>query len=105
MNDQAKIQGTLRLLLTDAFGFAAAKPLCTAHLRMGLRAANLLREEYPLSKKYIVEKGDGYETKLPFCNFKGIGGFIRGLREEIEVPGPVGLKKIFGGVTEVDSGV
>jgi proteasome accessory factor C len=84
---------------TDAFGFAAAKPKGTAHLRMNLLAANLLREEYPLSEKYITRKGDEYWAKIPFADYKGIGRFIRGLRSEIEVLGTEGLKKyVEGGV-------
>jgi predicted DNA-binding transcriptional regulator YafY len=82
---------------TDAFGFAANMPKGIAHLRMNLLAANLLREEYPLCEKHIISIGDVYEVKLPFAHVKGIGRFIRGLREEIEVVGPVGLKRYLEG--------
>jgi proteasome accessory factor C len=82
---------------TDAFGFAASRPKGIAHLHMNMLAANLLREEYPLTEKYITQVEKNYHVKLPFANFKGIGRFIRGLREEIEVVGPVGLKKYLEG--------
>lgn len=81
---------------TDAFGFAAAKPLGNAQLILSMRAANLLQEEYPLTEKYITEHKSAYHVKLPFADYKGIGRFICGLRNEIEVLGPVGLKKYVG---------
>ena len=81
---------------TDAFGFAAAKPLGTALLNLSMRAANLLREEYPLAEKCIAENNKNYHTKISFADYKGIGRFIRGLCDEIEVLGPVGLKKYVG---------
>jgi predicted DNA-binding transcriptional regulator YafY len=81
---------------TDAFGFASSRPKGAAHLRLSLRSANLLREEYPLAEKYIEQDGTNYIVKLPFADFKGIGRFIRGLREEIEVLGTEGLKKFVG---------
>jgi predicted DNA-binding transcriptional regulator YafY len=81
---------------TDAFGFAAAKPLGTAQLTLSMRAANLLREEYPLAEKYITEHNNAYHAKIPFADYKGIARFIRGLCDEIEVLGPVGLKKYVG---------
>jgi predicted DNA-binding transcriptional regulator YafY len=76
---------------TDAFGFAAAQPLGVACLRLSLRAANLLREEYPLSEKYLTEAGDNYTAQLPFASYKGIARFIRGLHRDIVVEGPEGL--------------
>jgi predicted DNA-binding transcriptional regulator YafY len=78
---------------TDAFGFAATKPKGTAQMRMNLLAANLLREEYPLSEKHITQNGDHYAVSLPFADYRGIGRFIWGLHKEIEVIGPTGLKK------------
>jgi len=82
---------------TDAFGFASAKPPATAHLKLSMRAANLLMEEYPLAEKHITEEKQVYKAKIPFADFKGIGRFILGLRAEIEVMGPVGLKRYVEG--------
>ena len=55
-------------------------------LRMNLRAANLLTEEYPLSEKYLTKINDNewlFETKV--CSFEGVGRFVMGLLEDIEI--------------------
>ncbi len=78
---------------TDVFGFAAARPRGMAKLQLSMRAANLLREEYPLSEPLIKEKNGQITADLPYGDLKGIGRFIRGLPREIVVDGPVGLKK------------
>ncbi len=78
---------------TDIFGFAAKKPAGIARLRFSLRAANLLREEYPMGEKYITGENTGYMAQIPYADCKGIGRFIKGLTDEIEVLAPAGLKK------------
>jgi len=55
-------------------------------LKMNLRAANLLTEEYPLSEKYLTKISDEewiLETNV--CSFEGIGRFIMGLLQDIEI--------------------
>jgi predicted DNA-binding transcriptional regulator YafY len=78
------------LPFTDAFGFAATVPLGTAHLQLSLKAANLLREEYPLSEKYLQgPTTDGhYTAQLPYASHLGIGRFVLGLYREIRILGP-----------------
>jgi tetratricopeptide (TPR) repeat protein len=53
-------------------------------------------KKYPLAEKYITEHNNAYHAKIPFADYKGIARFIRGLCDEIEVLGPVGLKKYVG---------
>ena len=58
-------------------------------LRLGLLARNLLIEEYPLAERDITPLEDGcwlLDTKV--CNFVGIGRFVMGLAEDIEVLTP-----------------
>lgn len=58
-------------------------------LRLGLLARNLLIEEYPLAERDITRLDDGrwlLDTKV--CNFVGIGRFVMGLAEDIEVLTP-----------------
>ena len=58
-------------------------------LRLGLLARNLLIEEYPLAERDITRLEDGrwlLDTKV--CNFVGIGRFVMGLAEDIEVLTP-----------------
>jgi len=55
-------------------------------LRLSLRAANLLKEEYPLSEKYLTKINNNewiLETKV--CNFEGVCRFYLGLHSEIEI--------------------
>jgi predicted DNA-binding transcriptional regulator YafY len=62
-------------------------------LKLNLRAANLLMEEYPLSEKCVSKISDNewiLETEV--CSFEGIGRFIMGLLQDIEILEPVELK-------------
>jgi len=63
-------------------------------VEMSMRARNLLIEEYPLSEKDITPIGN---NKFIFdsyvCNFMGIGRFVLGLMDEVEVIEPEDLKK------------
>lgn len=55
-------------------------------LKLGLRAATLLTEEYPLAEKDLVRISDNlwtFDTKV--CNYEGIGRFVIGLLQDIEI--------------------
>ncbi|MCQ2264601.1 MAG: WYL domain-containing protein [Bacteroidales bacterium] len=55
-------------------------------LKMSVRAANLLMEEYPLSVKYLSKISENrwlLETKV--CGFKAVTRFILGLADDIEI--------------------
>lgn len=55
-------------------------------LKLGLRAANLLTEEYPLASKYLTKLSDNewlFETEV--CSFEGVGRFVMGLLDDIEI--------------------
>ncbi len=62
-------------------------------LLLSIRAAELLKEEYPLSEQYIrrINK-EQFEFEAPISNFNGVGRFIMGLCDEIEVIYPQELK-------------
>jgi len=63
-------------------------------LRLGLRAANLLKEECPLAEKYMSPEADNHwllETTV--CSFEGIGRFIIGMLDETEILEPEILKE------------
>ena len=53
-----------------------------------MRAYLLLREEYPLSIPYIERTEDGYTFHGPVSNLDGIGRFVLGLMDEIQIKGP-----------------
>lgn len=55
-------------------------------LKLGMRAAQLLTEEYPLSEKDLTKISDNYwifDTKV--CGYEGIGRFTIGLMNDIEI--------------------
>jgi predicted DNA-binding transcriptional regulator YafY len=77
----------------DVFRMSAVKPFTTVELMLSLKAYNLLIEEYPLSTKYIKLEDKNYRVKVPVADYNGIGRFVLGLIEEIEIIKPVGFKK------------
>ena len=54
-------------------------------LRMTLKAKNLLVEEYPLSLKYLSREGDYWIFKSNVKDLSGIGRFVIGLADQVEV--------------------
>ena len=55
-------------------------------LRLGMLSRNLLIEEYPLSERDITQEDEGrwlLDTKV--CNYRGIGRFVMGLMDDIEI--------------------
>ena len=72
---------------SDIFGFSGdSNTWITLHL--SLRAYLLLREEYPLSIPYTERTEDGYTFHGPVSNLDGIGRFVMGLMDEIQIEGP-----------------
>lgn len=55
-------------------------------LRLGVMAHNLLTEEYPLSERDLQQIDEGsWLLDTEVCNYAGIGRFVMGLAEDIEV--------------------
>ena len=55
-------------------------------LKMGLRAASLLVEEYPLSEKYLEKISESqYILDINVASYEGVGRFVLGLLDDIEV--------------------
>lgn len=76
---------------TDIFGFTGdSNTWVTLHLT--LRAYLLLREEYPLSIPFTERTENGYHFHGPVSNFEGIGRFVLGLMDEIQIKGPETFK-------------
>jgi len=72
---------------TDIFGFTGdSNTWITLHL--SLRAYLLLREEYPLSISFTQRTDHGYHFHGPVSNLDGIGRFVLGLMDEIQIKGP-----------------
>jgi len=76
-----------RDMFTDIFMFSGEERMPVT-LILGELSYNLLREEYPHAEKFIRENGDGrYRLEMDVCSYTGIGRFVLGLFEDIEVVG------------------
>jgi predicted DNA-binding transcriptional regulator YafY len=71
----------------DIFGFAGDNVISIT-LHLSLRAYLLLREEYPLALPYLKSENGKYIFRGPVVNFGGIGRFVMGLFDEIQIVGP-----------------
>jgi len=72
---------------TDIFGFTGDADTWVT-LELTMRAYLLLREEYPLSHPYLTREENHFVFHGPVASFEGIGRFVLGLIDEIEVKGP-----------------
>lgn len=55
-------------------------------LQMGLKAASLLVEEYPLAEKELIKISDNqYILEINVCSYEGAGRFVLGLLDDIKV--------------------
>jgi len=81
-----------KIPFTDVFRISAVKPLCEIEAVLSLKAYNLLMEEFPLSKDFIMKEKIGYVLKIPVAGYQGIGRFVMGLPGYINVLAPVGFQ-------------
>lgn len=62
-------------------------------LRLSVRAASLLMEEYPLSAPFLKEaEGGRYLLETEVCRFEGVTRFVLGLYDDIEILGGKDLR-------------
>lgn len=55
-------------------------------LKLGLRSANLLMEEFPLSMKHLKKLPDNeWLLDTEVCSYDGVGRFVMGLLDDIEI--------------------
>lgn len=55
-------------------------------LKLGLKAASLLVEEFPLAEKDLTKISDTqYILETKVCNYEGVGRFVLGLLDDIEI--------------------
>ena len=74
-------------IFTDIFMFSDEKQW-TVTLLMGRLSSSILLEEYPKARKYLTQQDETHwRLELPVCSFIGIGRFVMGLFEDIEVQG------------------
>lgn len=69
----------------DIFGFVGDANVWIT-MRLSLRAYLHLREDFPLSISYIEKlEDDSYQFHGPVSHFEGVGRFVLGLADEIEI--------------------
>ena len=62
-------------------------------LKLNLRAYNLIKEEYPMSEKFITNLENNFWLfDADVSSFDGVGRFVLGLCEEVEIITPETLK-------------
>lgn len=70
---------------TDLFHFSGEERY-PVMLLMGKLSSSLLLEEYPASVDFMEEQTDGRQLlRVEVCSFKGIGRFVLGLLDDIEI--------------------
>nr|WP_321451043.1 WYL domain-containing transcriptional regulator [uncultured Carboxylicivirga sp.] len=76
----------------DVFRISSNQQI-TVKLILSLRAAELLKEEYPLAESFITPYNNGkYLFQTQVCGFEGVSRFVMGLCHEIEILAPSELK-------------
>lgn len=82
-----------RQMYTDIFMFSDEQRL-PVKLRMGTLSHNLMIEEYPLSEPlFEQEDTNHWLLSMDVCSYAGIGRFVLGLFEDIEVLGSQEFKE------------
>ncbi|MEG1580210.1 MAG: WYL domain-containing protein [Bacteroidaceae bacterium] len=80
-----------RSFYTDLFHFSGEERTPVT-LLLGRLSANLLKEEYPNAAELLTPTNEGqWLLTTEVCSFKGVGRFILGLWEDIEVVAPLEL--------------
>ncbi|MCF6240677.1 MAG: WYL domain-containing protein [Bacteroidales bacterium] len=76
----------------DVFRMTGNKNI-PVHIRLSLKAYNLLIEEFPRAEYYIQKKNDNlYDFEADVHSLYGIGRFVLGLPSDIEVVEPQSLR-------------
>ncbi len=72
----------------DVFRISSQKQIQVKML-ISMRACELLKEEYPLAETYIQQVDENHFLfDVPVCSYEGIGRFVLGLCNEIEIIEP-----------------
>lgn len=80
-----------RQMHTDIFMFSGEERMPVS-LSLGPLAYNILKEEYPQAAPFISEEAEGrHRLNLDVCSYAGVGRFVLGLFEDIEVLGGDGF--------------
>jgi predicted DNA-binding transcriptional regulator YafY len=85
-------EGKHKQMFTDVFMFSGEQQM-TVTLRLRRLAMQVLCEEYPQAERFVEPDGEDYwRVVMPVCSYIGIGRFVLGLFEHIDVLGDDGFK-------------
>lgn len=87
LNDDACFAEEHRALPIDIFRFSSAKQI-PIKLKMTMRAADLLKEEYPLSEADISQVDSDFFLETNVCSYEGVGRFVLGLSGDVDIVSP-----------------
>ena len=78
---------------TDIFHVSSNERL-PIKLRLGMNSANLLVEEFPLAEKFMrMEDGNHWILETDVCRYEGVGRFVIGLLDDIDIISSDGFKR------------
>ena len=91
-------------VFTDMFGFSGEQSY-RVQLRMGQLSYNLMLEEYPISSGFFTPEDEHHWLfEADMMSYLGIGRFILGLYDDIEVLGDEGLRRYVEGKRDTHPG-
>jgi proteasome accessory factor C len=91
-----RFQDNHKSLPLDVFRIGS-KTQTKVKLKLSMRARNLMIEEYPLAEKHITPLNDHrWLFDAPVSGFEGVGRFVLGLCEDVEIISPDELKTFIG---------
>lgn len=100
LSDNWAFKDRHKQMFTDVFAFSAEETT-RVELRLGQLAHDLLAEEYPLTIRNMTQGDDGkWLLQLNVCSYIGIGRFVLGLFDDIEVVGDKGFRDYLREKTE-----
>ena len=86
-------------MFTDVFMFSSEQPQ-TVELSMGRLSSTILVEEFPDAEQYLSQTDDSHwHLAMPVCSFLGIGRFVKGLKDDIEVIAPDSFREYIDNAT------
>ena len=92
LGDDWKVEQKHKTGFLDIFRMHSDE-VTTIRLKLNLRAANLLLEEYPLAAKDLKTIDvEHYLLETQVCSYLGIGRFVLGLMDDIEIEAPRDFK-------------
>ncbi|WP_276371456.1 WYL domain-containing protein [Chryseolinea sp. H1M3-3] len=72
----------------DIFGITGETTIWITLHFLTARAYLLLKEEFPLAVPYLKQEDNTYTFRGPVSSFNGVGRFVMGLLDEVEIKGP-----------------